>query len=332
MRGLMAKHATAVAAAVLLVAAVAASAQAPCTDRDAYAHPGAWVPRVDETLAAPAAVAATADQIRTLLVRSIHQLDGIEAKAYRWAGTGRSRAYGVRALFKGYYCVENTTSYVAAVRGKVRLGDETGTWIDVSVNTLYWLINDFVSAHVRTVAGQTIFFFPHEAGEWRGLTRLRPEIHHSQETEAFIVAPAGQLPYRFVTRQEYLRARERQMDSALQATSPRYAREVTDRQYDLSQLRDTITALTGAEREQVAVVRNPYALPWRERPSRRRDTPPPGFFATEAQGGHRLFVVNADAPPFVTIYLRWDGTPPKAGVIQQFKDNFDLDALRGLLQ
>src|SRR5437879_13404246 len=59
MRGLMAKHATAVAAAVLLVAAVAASAQAPCTDRDAYAHPGAWVPRGAEAFAAPPADAAT---------------------------------------------------------------------------------------------------------------------------------------------------------------------------------------------------------------------------------------------------------------------------------
>ena len=37
-------------------------------------------------------------------------------------------------------------------------------------------------------------------------------------------------------------------------------------------------------------------------------------------------------PAGTQIYLRWDGTPPKAGVIQQFKDNFDLDALRGLLQ
>ena len=29
---------------------------------------------------------------------------------------------------------------------------------------------------------------------------------------AFIVAPAGRLPYRFVTREEYLRARERRRD------------------------------------------------------------------------------------------------------------------------
>src|SRR5258706_1272536 len=348
----MSRHA--VVAALPLLVASRALAQAGCTDQQAYAHAGTWQPAGSVSYASAdaatrktttTAAIAQADQIRALLVRAIPNVSGIDAKAYDWIG-GRAGAsgpltYGVNALFKGYSCVPNPPSYVAAVRGQVRLGDETGTWIYLSVNTLYWLINDFAAAGLRSTAGQTIYYFPHQGGEWHGLPVLLPQVHRDQKPEAYIVAPDGRLPYKFINEEEYLQAIAGHMDSLLTAYRklPGAARLVADQQSDLDQTRAAIAALSAADRQAVAEVRNAYTLPWRQRPS--RNGPAPSFFTPQATGGRRLFVVNAQffdpklpaaAVQFVTIYVRWDATPPKQSIAQQFKDHFDLAALRALLQ
>ena len=89
----MSKHA--VVAALTLLFASRALAQAGCTDQQAYAHPGAWQPAgavsfasADAATPKPITTAAIAqaDQIRALLVRAIANVDGIDAKAYDWIG------------------------------------------------------------------------------------------------------------------------------------------------------------------------------------------------------------------------------------------------------
>src|SRR5258706_13187387 len=87
-------------AALTLLLASRALAQAGCTDQQAYAHAGTWQPAGAVSFASAdaatpktttAAAIAQADQIRALLVCAIANVDGIDAKAYDWIG-GRARA------------------------------------------------------------------------------------------------------------------------------------------------------------------------------------------------------------------------------------------------
>ena len=66
-------------------------------------------------------------------------------------------------------------------------------------------------------------------------------------------------------------------------------------------------------------------------------------FATEAEGGRRVFVISArffdaglprHAVQFITVYWRWDAGPqyrPKEEMARQFRENFDVHALRAML-
>src|SRR5205807_570786 len=98
---------------------------------------------------------------------------------------------------KGYYCVPDTPSY-PKLRGQVQLGDETGTWIYIRFNDLFWLANEKVrvSPDLRAKGGGTLYFFPKQGGEWNGLPVLLPTIHSAQKTEAeWIVGSSTGRPF-----------------------------------------------------------------------------------------------------------------------------------------
>jgi hypothetical protein len=150
-----------------------------------------------------------------------------------------------------------------------------------------------------------------------------------------IIAPPGRAPYRFITREEFLEARERQVQERIDQPpqSGGRARILADLEGELQKIRSALAALSPEERKAEAIVRNPFVVPGgREK-----------LFVTEAEGGRRLFVIRAGffdaslprhAVQFVTIYWRWDAGPKdsaKAEVARQFRENFDVQALRAML-
>jgi hypothetical protein len=331
----------------LTVSGPAVLAQQPCTDQMAWTKPGSWAATSHDDLAMadrsfpkaeyPLAL-RKADRVVALLRDAIPKPDGIEARVSRsirdpsYTKDGALK-FGVTASFFGYYCVPDTPSF-PAVRGQVRLSDETGTWIDIRFNDFFWLSNDraMLDKSLRTGGGGVLFFFPKQDGEWNGLPLLHPTIHR-EPSEAVIIAPAGRTPYRFITRQEFLEARERQVQRRIDARPQFRDRVLTELESELQKIRSALQSLSPEGRRAEAIVRNPYVVPGGRE----------SVFATEAEGGRRVFVISPrffdsklprHAVQFVTVHWRWDARakdPAKAEVVRQFKERFDVQALRGML-
>lgn len=89
--------------------------------------------------------------------------------------------------------------------------------------------------------------------------------------------------------------------------------------------------MSPAERREPAIIKNPSSFPPKDK-----------IFYTEQEGGRKLFTVSKDffnpsAPrqnvQLITIYLFWDAKhPPETRVINQFKENFDFQAVRRMLE
>jgi hypothetical protein len=314
----------------------------------AWSKPGSWARVEDDRALADSTFPKAeypvplrkADQTLALLQAAIPKLNGIEAKAHRsFRGASYTKEgalkYGVDAWFFGYYCVPDTPSF-PHVRGQVRLGDHTDTWIYIRFNDFFWLTNERVmlDKSLRAKGGGALFYFPKQGGEWKGLPLLLPTIH-SRKSEAVIIMPEGKTPYRFITREEFLEARERQVREKIDKL-PQFrdrAKAQTALEGELEKIRSALAALSPEERKAEAVVRNPYVVPGGK----------DKVFATEAEGGRRLFVISArffdaslprHAVQFMTVYWTWDSDPKdpaKAEVVRQFKQNFDVQALRAML-
>jgi hypothetical protein len=351
-----------------LVGDAAVAATPPCTDEMAWEKPGSWSARGEDDLAMadrsypkaqyPVAF-AKADRVVALLRQAIPNLNGVEARSYRsirgasYTKNGALK-YGVNALFRGYYCVPDTPSF-PQVRGQIRLGDETGTWIYVDFNNFSWLANDKLRVQgddLYTKSGRVFFYFPKQDGEWKGLPLLSPILFRGNafqgmgyKDEAVIIAPPGRPPYRFITREEFLEARARQVRRKLEILAerernPRSARIPppdgrgrAQRENELQRIEAALAALSPAERKAEAIVSNPHVIPGDAEK----------VFTTEAEGGRRVFIITRNffdkslprhAVQFITVYWKWDvgsNSTAKARVIRQFKENLDVPALRALL-
>jgi hypothetical protein len=332
----------------LTVSGSAVGAQ-PCTDQMAWTKAGSWAvgsghdlmvdrsfPKAEYPLAL-----RKADQVVALLKEAIGKPDGIEARVSR---SFRDSSYtkdgalkvDVRTGFFGYYCVPDTPSF-PTVRGQVRLGDETGTWIEISFNSFSWLVHEktMLDKSLRAGGGGALFLFPKQDGEWNGLPLLHPTLHQPRRSEAVIIAPAGRTPYRFITRQEFLEARERQVQGRIDGL-PKLrdpARALPALESELQKIRSALQSLTPEERRTEAMVRLSSVVPGGRE----------SVFATEAEGGRRVFVISArffdatlprHAVQFITVYWRWDAKASdraKVEMVRQFKARFDVQALRDML-
>ncbi len=340
----------------LLAGDAAVAGTQPCTDEMAWEKPGSWTVQADDldvaerSLKAQYPIAfANADRVVALLRQAIPNLNGVEARSYRTIrGSSYTKngalMYGVNSLFFGYYCVPNTPSF-PTVRGQVRLGDETGTWIYIHFNDFFWLANERFRVggnDLRAKGGGALFYFPKQAGEWKGLPLLRsmlfrgdPRQGREIKDEAVIITPRDRTPYRFLKREEFLEARARQVRNKLDKLPQNSSRaqHVAALESELQKINAALAALSPEERKADAIVRNSYVVPGgREK-----------VFATEAEGGRRIFTISAKffdknlprhAVQFITVFWTQDVGPrnvAKARVIQQFKDNLDVQALRALL-
>jgi hypothetical protein len=333
---------------MLLLLLAPVGARAACVDSDAWTKHGSWTVQVsadgplrDFPSSEFARARKKGEQAIELLKRALPSLRGVDAKAYLWGGgapdaeDGSSLRYAVNSLYKGYYCVPDTPMY-PQVRGTVRLGDETGTWIYIDFNNLGWLVNDLarLDREIKADDGGAMYYFPRSGGELKGLPILLPQIHRGQTTEAYILVPSGALPYRFISREELLKAQikvwEGKVKEMEKAADPRlraYPQSFIDRS------RALLDSLTPEERKMDAVVRDAYPDPRGKQK----------YFIDEAAGGRRVFTKNpaffdpklpAAAVQFITVYLRYETGPKnraKEEMGKQFRNEFDFLALRGLL-
>ena len=336
-------------AGLLLAAGQVAAGQ--CTDELAWQKPGAWS-RADDNLAndralpqsAHAAALQKADEVVELVKRAIPDPMGVQAKVSRSRGlqhTGEGPLkYGVTAFFLGYFCVGQTAGN-QDTRGKVLLGDETATWIYIKFNDLSQLISP-LSNEFRVADGGVMFSLPRRSGDFKGHAQYAWESSHGVRWEAILVKAKDMRLTRDVSREEFIRTREQierdQIATLLKSADGRPAsarasidKSVKSYEQRVANLVALRESMSPAERQEPAIVRNTHTG------NRDHIT----FAAKGERGGERLYVLSSDffdkslprhAIQFATILLRWEPqNPPKVEAMRQFRENFDIEALRALL-
>ena len=332
----------------LLLAAGQAAAQ--CSGELAWQTAGAWS-HGEDTLAndralprsARAAALRKSDEVVELLKRAIPDPKGVQANVSRSRGAQYSDEgplkYGVTALFLGYFCVGQTAGN-QDVRGKILLGGETATWIYIKFNDLSQLISP-LGDEFRVADGGVMFSLPRRAGDFKGHARHAWESSRGVRWEAILVKAKDMRLTRDVSREEFLRTREQierdQIATLLKSAEGRAAssragidKSVKSYEQRLANLVALREGMTPAERQEPAIVRNTHAG------NRDHMT-----FAAKGERGDRLYVLNdaffdkslpRHAIQFAIILLRWQPqNPPKVEVMRQFRENFDIEALRAML-
>jgi hypothetical protein len=207
--------------------AVGLLAQSPCTPQQAQAKPGRWARATDDLAMAdgtfPKAqypvLLRKGDRVIELLQQANPSPTGLEARAYHNIRGNSYTAngpvpFGVTALYLSYYCVPDKPDY-PGTRGKIRTEDETQTWIYVSFNSLGWLEQEKLLSNFNTTSGATILVEPRHVAEFQGYTLYLPKVHTAQLTEAIVMTPDGRSPYKPISREQYLRAREKFYDGQI---------------------------------------------------------------------------------------------------------------------
>lgn len=225
------------------------AAQTPCTPQQAQSRRGEWV-RADDDLVMGdktfprsqyPVLLRKADRVIELLKQANPTPTGLQAKAYR---SVRGDAYtkdgpvpfGMDSLYLGYYCLPDTAQY-GAKRGTIHLEDETGTWIYVHFNSLGWLSQEWISGVLHKQSnGAKIFVEPRHAGDFQGTTLYHPTVHPAESTEAIILTPDGRSPYKPLSREQYMLAREERYDRDIADVDKQLAHQAEYRDQGIASL------------------------------------------------------------------------------------------------
>lgn len=290
----------------------------------------------------------------------------ITGDSYSPNGALRFRVDGV---YDAYICVGNNTS-VAAARGTVLLNGDT-FWITIRFNDVGNLLTEksVFSPRLVTASGGDIYVAPKHVGELKGFPLFTPLSKEGGTHEAVLLTANNQSPFSILTREGYLqsriRAAQRDVKSLKDRLSESTARMASDikkvddnsvftaqqrtsvkesfrrtrldqetvvanMDADVAALVQVLSNMPAAERSSQAIVRDPVALPSKG-----------SLFASESEGGKPLVIIDPgffDAKlPRSTVQLiavcwSWDDKhPAKNRAVQQFKGNFDFDALSHML-
>lgn len=320
--------------AFILLETSPSMAQSPCTNDTAYETGGKWArqKKDDLAMADPSfskekykSVLEKAQKVIDLLMAANPEFAGIQAYAYR-SIRGRSLTpngalpFQVDAVYDSYICV-GMDSYKVEKRGTVLLNGVTN-WTTIYFNSFGHALESLSSGPpFVTAGGDEIFIFPSAVGEINGIPLLHPTASGNQKAEAVIIAPVGRLPFKILTREDFLRA----SISFYQSQSGNNAEKVAS-------LNNMLARMSPAVRQEPAIIRNGA---WPASPASARP------FVTEAEGGRRLVTVDKgffdaklsrDTIQFITVVWSWDDTNrSKSEMIRAFKRNFDFPALAQML-
>lgn len=235
----------------------------PCTKETAYQTPGKWARQKLDDLAMadrnfPKAqykpVLAKAQKVVSLFMKASPEFKGIEASAKRIIRgdsyiPGGALPFGIDIFYAGYFCVGNDSNKVE-MRGKVILSTGYGT-TTVYFNSLRDVLESVQAGGAfLTTEGEEIFEFKKELGNFKGFTMIQPRVREEGH-EAIIITLDNRLPYKPVTREQFLQARIKNY-----GTVSLFAADVTS-------LKLAMANMSPAERQSPALVRDIAASPGR---------------------------------------------------------------------
>lgn len=328
----------------LLLSSLSALAQMPCTKEDANRKLGKWsVVEDDLAMADPTfpkaqfqTVLPKANKGIELIRKAIPNLTGVEARTYRGI-RGYPYIENGTVMFQShvgffpYSCIPDTSTYIQSARGQIRLIEETYTWIEIFFNGFGWLTNEKkrLSKDFLTVNGGMMYEFPKETGNLKGFAFFQHDLF-PYKSEAVLILPENKFPFRFISREEYLKARIQNYEIQINKLPSSASRLIAEYQSYIAKYNEILAEMSLAELKSPAVIRNYYGGVGKEK-----------VFADEDKDGKRLAVIKKsffkpnlprNAVQFITIYFRWnDKNPAESAVIRQFKENFDFQTLKEML-
>ncbi|MFT3840691.1 MAG: hypothetical protein QM723_27120 [Myxococcaceae bacterium] len=299
---------------MIALLAAAVLSQAPCAAEQA---PGVWQKPHDELAnIAPGfpkakwpVLLAHSDQLIAMLKKALPNPVGLSAApARQFSGYPHAKdgpvPHGLEVPFFSLYCDK---------AGKLSAEDETGTWVYIELNTLYWLANERLQAFFPTAGGATILKVPEHTEELHGVPVYKPHIVSGQPAEAVVFTRGGVPPYHLISRATYLEARIKA--------------EKNDANRKL--LEQALQALTEEERHKAAVVKEFNALP-------------PKVFATPAEGGEHVATIEKkvfepqgprEGIQAVSVYWSFDEKKESnLRLVRELKQNFDWEALKKMVE
>ncbi len=208
-------------------------------------------------------VLAKAQKVIELFMQASPEFKGIQASAKRvirgdsYLPNG-ALPFGIDVWYPSYFCVGKETASVE-MRGKVIIFSNYG-YTTIYFNGLRDVLGERI---LLTTEGEEIFEYKKQLGNFKGFTMIEPMTRREEKHEAIIITPDNRLPYKPVTREQYLQARLKNY-----GTSELFAA-------DAARLKSMIANLSPAERQSPAIVRDITASPAEIvcHRSRRRATP-----------------------------------------------------------
>ena len=308
-----------------------AFAQTPCTKETAYQTVGKWgKQKMDDLAMADRSFAKTqykpvlakAQKVIDLFMQASPEFKGIEASAKRvirgdsYLPNG-ALPFGIDIFYASYFCVGNDT-YKVEMRGKVIIFSGYG-FTTVYFNSLRNVLESMQDGSpFLTNDGEEIFGFNKQLADFKGFTMIQPTTRDGEIHEAIIITPDNRLPYKPVTREQYLLARIKNY-----GTSQLFFA-------DAARLKSMIANMSPAEKQSPAIVRDITASPSRAK-----------LFVIESEGGRHLVTIdknffNPKLPretiQFMTVHWNWnDADIPKVEAIRHFKKNFDFAVLKQMI-
>lgn len=264
-------------------------------------------------------VYARVDSMFALFKECIQDLRGFQPRWYRGMRGGSYSVngpvpYTFSSLYFHYYCNDNKKS--------IFLGDETWTWVQVFVNHYNWFAKQIGDWDYKGDGKKImIFLLPPKVGTWKGRTMYAPQIP-APNTRAVVIGHNGKLPWRSLTRKEYLLG----LKSDKIEVRKKYPGKHMDEQIEKI---DAYLANTDEE-----TLKQPAVVPPKNGISF------DGKWEDEEKGGSRVVVFSTAywkeelpryAPQFMIIYWQYSNEAMSKSVIKQFEDNFPLDKFKALI-
>lgn len=263
-------------------------------------------------------VSSRIDSIFSVYKESITDFSGFEPRWYRGMRgdsyvTGGPVPYTFSALHFEYYCNTNLN--------KIILGDETYSWHYVFVNHYNWFCKHVGDWDYKGDGKKImIFLVPPKIGTWKGRTMYAPISH--KNSRAIVIGHNGKLPWRSLTRKEYLLG-------LISNNKEVYQKYHTPSIPGENAKIEAYLSTAGEETLNEPAVVNPLnAISFK------------GQWADEENGGSRVVVFSTSywnkdlprwAPQFMILFWRYEESPILMSVKNQFEENFPLDKLKALI-
>ncbi|MGB8193742.1 MAG: hypothetical protein WCF67_17555 [Chitinophagaceae bacterium] len=156
-------------------------------------------------------------------------------------------SYAYRSAFLYYY-------YNTAYKKIVKV-TETVTWAYAFINRVSWLFEEIkmnIDADGKPVS---MWKFPVEKGEWNGYTLYEP-LAHGPEARAIVITKEGRLPWKPVTRLQYLQALRQKHEEEKQATNARVDKSAAAAEKQIEAIKNNASFDQATKDKMIALLRS----------------------------------------------------------------------------